>query len=78
MPRNVRNFWVELDVDGSKTHVATGPKSSGGGFTMTVLIREKGDISNKVLKIVGIVRSDGRLQLTADLNKQCAGVVTER
>lgn len=65
MPRNVRNFWIELDVDGSKSQVATGPRSADGGFTPTILQRSEGDII-RALDVRGFVRSsDGKLILEA-------------
>ena len=42
MPRCERNFWIELDVDGKKTRVATGPRSKDGGFSMTIYMRDEG------------------------------------
>jgi hypothetical protein len=44
MPRNVRNFWLELEVDGKKTKVATGPVRKDGGFTLDVKMRDMGCI----------------------------------
>lgn len=64
MPRNVRNFWIELDVDGSSSQVATGPRSSSGGFTLTIRQRTEGDIIT-TLDVRGFVRSDGKLVLEA-------------
>jgi hypothetical protein len=65
MPRNVRNFWITLDVDGKKERVATGPRSSGGGFELQILMRERGEISIAGrLSITGRVR-EGQLFLNA-------------
>ena len=44
MPQNVRNFWIELSVDGKQTRVATGPRGKDGGFELTIRQRDKGDI----------------------------------
>jgi hypothetical protein len=65
MPRNVRNFWIELDVDGKKQRVATGPVRSDGGFRIRVLIRDQGGISSTTLTIQGIAHDDGSLTVTA-------------
>ena len=43
MPRNVRNFWIDLEVDG-RTRVQTGPREKDGGFTSTIYIRDKGSV----------------------------------
>ena len=40
-PRNVRNFWLDLDVDG-RNPIATGPRSSLGGFCPRIFMREAG------------------------------------
>lgn len=64
MPRNVRNFFLELEVDGRKSTIRTGPVSKGGGFSLTIRIRESGDISSKYLLVRGIER-DGLLNLSA-------------
>lgn len=64
MPRNVRNFWIELDVDGSKSRVETGPRNKEGGFSMVIRQRDGGDIST-ALVLRGYVLSNGQLVLDA-------------
>ena len=44
--RNVRNFWLELSVDGKQSRVDTGPRAKDGGFDLIVYVREDGDISD--------------------------------
>jgi hypothetical protein len=61
MPRNVRNFWLELDVDG-RSKVATGPRSKDGGFELNVLMRDGGDVK-KAVRLVGNALEDGTLEL---------------
>ena len=61
MPRNVRNFWLELDVDGSKSRVETGPRSKDGGFALRIRMRDKGSIAEKVVRIEGRVMTDGTI-----------------
>lgn len=56
MPKNVRNFWIELDVDGKASRVATGPKARNGGFTLTVKMRQNGGIITPVT-----IRGDGSM-----------------
>lgn len=63
MPRNTRNFWIELQVDGHK-QIATGPRSKDGGFEMTIKLRENGEISRQQLTITGYVE-DGKVCLDA-------------
>ena len=64
MPRNVRNFWLELDVDGCKTRVETGPRAKDGGFTLNILQRDNGSIV-KAMELWGHVTDDGRIILEA-------------
>jgi len=51
MPRNVRNVWHMLEVDGRTSKVETGPKNGNGGSYERVLFREEGDISPTELRI---------------------------
>lgn len=64
MPRNVRNFWIELTVDGSATRVETGPRSKDGGFELTILMRDRGGIS-RAMELRGYAKSDGSITLVA-------------
>lgn len=64
MPRNVRNFWVELTVDGKSSRIATGPVSKDGGFELTVRMRSNGGII-RALDLRGYVAGDGALTLRA-------------
>ena len=64
----VRNFWIEADIEGRKTTLASGPRAKGGGFTLRIYIRNKGDISLP-LKVEGIAHDDGRLELVTFLDE---------
>lgn len=66
MPRNVRNFWIEGSVDGRRSDISTGPRSSGGGFSCTIYVREEGSISDKYLRIGGR-HVNGKNILTVEL-----------
>ena len=63
MPRCVRNFWLDAEIDGRRRHLAAGPRSKDGGFRLRILHRHHGDISPMPLCIVGRC-SDGKLTLT--------------
>lgn len=68
MPQNVRNFWVEGNIDGRGPVNFGGPKARDGGFEMTVYQRDEGDVT-VALRLAGRALSDGRLVLdvqTAD------------
>jgi hypothetical protein len=44
----MRNFWIVAEADGIKTKHATGPRSSGGGFTTDIYVKEDGRSVKKV------------------------------
>lgn len=62
MPRNVRNFWLTVKVDGKKSEVGTGPRSKDGGFRCHVLQRADGQVYHEEIVVEGIIR-DGLLEL---------------
>lgn len=61
MPRNVRNFWIATQVDGRKTHDATGPRRKDGGFRTSIEMRYAGAVTH-ALTIEGVAL-DGELRL---------------
>jgi len=63
MPRCVRNFWIELDVDGRKHRIATGPKGSGGGFRLVIRHRANGRICPVRHEVRGFLTPEGRAHL---------------
>lgn len=66
MPRNLRNFWIEIMVDGRKTMVKTGPRSKNGGFCINVMQRDRADIVTAA-RIEGSASGTGELTLRADV-----------
>ena len=48
MPRIVRNFWVDVDVDGKQGRVATGPRAKDGGMDVSFKIREAGYVADSI------------------------------
>jgi len=44
MPQNVRNFWLECEVDGRRETVACGPKAKDGGLRLKLKVRHKGEV----------------------------------
>lgn len=63
MPRNVRNFWIEVEIDGRTTKLAGGPQSKDGGFVLTIKQRSKGSIIEP-LHIQGYAQEDRTLRMT--------------
>lgn len=59
MPKFIRNFWIEADIDGKKTPIKGGPISSTGGFHMVISVREDKKISDTAITIVGKVAKGG-------------------
>lgn len=56
--RNVRNFWIEVEVDGRKEKIETGPRNADGGFMITIGMRtKKGDMGENKLKVYGYVKN---------------------
>lgn len=68
MPRNVRNWWIELDVDG-RTPIAAGPAARDGGFELTVKQRDEGGIL-RALTVRGYADDGGGLVLWAEPDEQ--------
>jgi len=58
MPRFVKPFYLEGQVDGIKTPIKVGPKSSGGGFHLNIFQRDSGGVLH-VLRLEGINGDDG-------------------
>ena len=63
MPRIVRNFWIDLQVDGRNTKIGTGPRRKDGGFSLDVKQNDDGGIVDAV-SVRGYVNREGVLTLT--------------
>ena len=66
MPRNVRNFWLDLSVDG-RNHVGTGPARGDGGFSLSIAQRADGDVTSPV-RVTGRNLSTGQNIMEIDAN----------
>jgi hypothetical protein len=69
MPRTVRNFWIEVTIDGKTSKFAGGPQSKDGGFTLIVKQRNSGEVT-EALHVEGRVLADGSLQTEARLDAE--------
>jgi hypothetical protein len=67
MPKNVRNFWIEADVDGG-TPIGAGPKSKDGGFSLSIFMRDKGFVK-RVANISGVGGSELKLSIHTEDGK---------
>lgn len=62
MIKNVRNFWVAVEVDGRNSKLASGPEAKDGGIDCEVSIRRDGQV-DCALRIRGVAHPDGTLEL---------------
>ena len=51
MSRIVRNFWLDIQVDGRSTRIGTGPRSSSGGLSIDLGQRESKGIGRSRIEI---------------------------
>lgn len=73
---SIRNFWIEVEIDGKKEFLKGGPKSEDGGFSLSLSQRKDGKI-RRVIKIQGIANKDGTL--TTHIKSQGTGrIITTR
>lgn len=77
MPRNVRNFWLEGDIDGNRAAVSGGPQSKGGGFSLRIKQRHRGGIV-EAMTVTGWVMADGSLALEAESGTGAPLVTTDK
>ena len=45
MPRNVRNFWFDAQVDDRAAVVSAGPRARDGGMVIDLFQRNDGDVA---------------------------------
>ena len=72
MPRNVRNFWIDADIDGRATRLAGGPVSKDGGIDVSIKMRSEGAVE-EAMRIEGWAGSDGRLYLKVSVGAMLDG-----
>jgi len=79
MPRNVRNFWVEVEVDGYKNPIKFGPREKDGGFEMVIKQRKEGKVAIGAY-IRGFVTESGQIVLSIESGQNInhMEVVTKR
>ena len=72
----MRNFWIEVQIDGRATPLRGGPISKDGGFSITVYMKQKGE-SVEAMTVTGQVTRDGDLLIKAssDIGDNSAIVV---
>ncbi len=76
MPSHVRNFWIDVDVDGRQTKIATGPRHDDGGLSIRLKQRtEKSGIID-VIAVNCIRRYGGILRTSVVLDADAAKYIT--
>ncbi len=68
MPRKVRNYWVEIDVDGRESPIGTGPRNKEGGIGVRIYMRNKGTVE-KILDISGTANGNNLRLSVNDVEK---------
>ena len=72
-PRNVRPSFAEIQVDGRKSVIRTGPKAKDGRMIVTFYVRHKGKVERQYqIKFVpkdGKLIVDGESFVNANFNK---------
>jgi hypothetical protein len=68
----LRDFWIEIEVDGRKTKVACGPKGKHGGFSMKIYQRNNGVVGEPT-EIKGRVIGE-QLSLTGSARAEPCGL----
>jgi hypothetical protein len=48
MPRNVRNAWVTVNIEGKATRLSGGPRNKAGGLVAEFLVRDNGGVGKGV------------------------------
>ena len=60
--RCVRNFWVEVSIDGQRTRLRGGPRAREGGVSLQVFQRDEG-AARLALEVYCQAAGDGLLRL---------------
>lgn len=69
MPRNVRNWWIEGNIDGKDSALTGGPVSKNGGIDVIIYQRDDGQVT-EVVRLSGHAYGNLlRLEVTAGEEK---------
>jgi hypothetical protein len=60
-----RNYWLDATIDGRATKLSGGPQSKNGGMSVSVKMRDGGEIIRAV-QIEAFANDDGTLTLIVD------------
>ena len=75
---NVRNFYIDADIEGRRTSLTGGPAGKHGGMDITITQRHGGGIETAV-RIACVARPDGQLETRVHIGGKFVGeYVTQR
>ena len=69
MPRNVRNSWVTVNVDGRNSEMASGPVAKDGGLQAQFKFRHEGSIIDGITVTQGVT-SDGKIHVMVEFSDE--------
>lgn len=77
--KNVRNFWVDCDIDGRESTLSGGPRCKTDGMTVAIKQRNNGEVET-VLTVSCFVNTDGDLEtyVTDAQGNEITKVITKR
>lgn len=77
--KNVRNFWIDCDIDGRESILSGGPRSKTDGMSVIIKQRNNGDVTT-ALTVSCFVNVDGDLETyVADAHgNEVTKVITKR
>lgn len=74
---NVRNFYVEADIDGRETTLGGGPRAKDGEMTVHIHQRCDGGISSDVVKVT-CKECNGQLTTTVIVDGKVVSKITTK
>lgn len=73
----IRNWWIDVDIDGRQTRLSGGPRNKDGGFSLRIYQRDDNSIIEAGY-IRGRVGYDDKLILEGSINGQIIKMETKR
>lgn len=77
MPRNIRNSWVTVNVDGRHSGMASGPVAKDGGLQARFKFRHEGTIIDGITVTQGVTR-DGKIRVMVEFSDELMPFLTRK
>lgn len=77
MPVNVRPSWVDVQIDGNKKDLSSGPRSKTGNMKATFKVRDRGSVAESVTVETFVREGKGGLYQTLTVKDPAGKVVFE-